>query len=157
MKKIMDINKRSIGKEIGILSRAAHTFFQYQFKNLSIGHSQVMTLHFICKHNGLSQNKLVQHFGLDKSSVTSQLNILEKNGYITREIDKDDSRGRKIFITKKTNAIKDFLDTKFSSWSKILLKGFDEVEKEKLFNLLDNMIINAHKAINELKNNEENK
>jgi len=151
MKKIKTINRRSIGKEIGILSRTAHTFFQFQFKDLSIGHSQVMTLHFISRHEGLSQNELVQHFRLDKSSVTSQLNILEKNGYIIRKKDKDDSRGKKIFITEKTSAIKDYLDNKFSSWSKILLEGFDEVEKEKIFILLDKMIINAHKAIHELK------
>jgi len=157
MKKIVDINNLSIGKEIGILSRAAHTFFQYQFKDLSIGPSQVMTLHFICKHDGVNQNELVKHSGMDKSSITCQLKILEKNGYITREIDSKDGRGRNIFITEKTESIEPELIEYFLMWSEILLQGSNNLEKEQIFQFLDKMISNANHAIMQLKNNEENK
>jgi DNA-binding MarR family transcriptional regulator len=157
MNKFRDMSNRSIGKEIGILSRAAHTFFQHQFKNYSIGHAQVMTLHFICRNNGRSQHELVKYFNLDKSSVTSQLNILEKNGYIIRKIDTNDSRGRMIFITEKTKAIEADLYDKFISWSKILLEGFNAEEQEKVFCLLDKMNTNAQRTIVLMKKNDEKK
>ena len=41
-------NRQSAGKIIGEISRAAHVFFQYKFKDCSIGHAQVRTLHFLC-------------------------------------------------------------------------------------------------------------
>ncbi len=151
MNKFRDIKNRSIGKEIGVLSRTAHIYFQTQFKDYSIGHAQVMTLHYICRNNGRSQNELVKHFSLNKSSVTSQLNILEKNGYIIRKTDINDSRGRKIFITEKTKAIEADLHDKFISWSRLLLEGINAEEQEKLFFLLDKMNSNAQGAILEMK------
>lgn len=151
MNTFRDIKNRSIGKEIGVLSRTAHIYFQNQFKDYSIGHAQVMTLHYISRNNGRSQNELVKHFNLDKSSVTSQLNILEKNGYIIRKIDINDSRGRKLFTTEKTKAIESDLHDKFISWSRLLLEGINAEEQEKLFFLLDKMNSNAQGAILEMK------
>lgn len=145
---------RSIGKELGVLSRRAQIYFKHAFKEYSIGHAQVMTLHHICKHDGLNQVELSSHFNLDKSSVTSQLNILEKNGYIRREKDSNDSRGRKIYITEKTKGIETSLSIKFSFWTNTLLKGFNEEEKEILFSLTDRMKANTDAAIREITDNE---
>ncbi len=150
-------HRRSIGKEIGFISRSSHIYFQHQFKNYSIGHAQVITLHHICKHNGLNQHELVNHFNLDKSSVTSQISILEKNGYISREKNKDDSRERKIYITEKTEAIQNNLKEKFSGWTDIMLDGFREEEKEELFSLMGKLKENVERAIKKLKEDEKKK
>ena len=147
---------RSIGKETGMLVRAAHIYLRHQFRNYSFGHAQAMTLHLISHHDGISQNELVQHFHLDKSSVTSQLKILEKNGYIYRRANKEDSRSRHIYITEKTEAIQQDLNAKVASWSEILLKDFSEEQKQQIFFLLDKMKANAFEAIDNLKENEEN-
>jgi len=151
------MKNQSVGKRIGVLSRATHTFFQYKFKNFSIGHAQVLTLHFISLHDGISQNELVRYFGMDKSSITSQIKMLEKNGYIIRKIHEKDSRGRRIFITDKTQTIKPELHKIFSSWSEFLLHDFSEDEKGLIFQFLDKMIENAQKTLKELKEDEENK
>ncbi|MBW6480753.1 MAG: MarR family transcriptional regulator [Bacteroidales bacterium] len=148
---------QSVGKRIGALSRAAHTFFQYHFRDFSIGHAQVITLNLIIRNNGIGQNELVQHSGMDKSSVTSQLKILEKNGYIIRKIDENDGRGRKIFITKKTEPLEPELLKKFTLWSELLLRGFSNPQREQIFQFLDIMINNANQALKGLKEVEENK
>jgi DNA-binding MarR family transcriptional regulator len=148
---------KSIGKKIGFLSRSAHIYLKNEFKNEDIGHSQIMTLHFICKNNGINQNELVTYFNLDKSSIASQLKILEKNNYIIRRKDPKDSRSRNIYITDKTENIIAEISEKFSSWSKILLDGISKEEEEILFNLLDKLKINAEKAIQEIRKNEKKK
>jgi DNA-binding MarR family transcriptional regulator len=150
-------NRRSVGKNIGFLSRAAHRYLKLQFRDYSIGHAQVLTLHFICRNNGLSQNELGHYFNLDKSSITSQLNILEKNGYIVRKPDNNDFRGRRIFITPKTKAIEPELYERFSEWSKILLNGFSGEEIEMTHTLLEKLIINAKEALEDLERDEEKK
>lgn len=152
-----EINRKLVGKNIGFLSRAAHRYLKHQLRDYSIGHAQVLTLHFISQNNGLSQNALGHHFNLDKSSVTSQLNILEKNGYIIRKRDENDCRGRRIFITEKTKAIQPELYERFAEWTKILLHGFSEKEVEMIYSLIVKMIINAKKAIGELNKDEEKK
>ena len=150
-------NHQSAGKIIGEISRASHVFFQYQFKDYSIGHAQVRTLHYLCHNNGITQAELTDYLKLDKSSVTSQLNNLEKNGYIKRIISSKDARIRAIKITDKTEAIFGSLTSVFSSWTEILLNNFEEKEKAELFVLLNKIQDNAQTKLEELKINEEKK
>ncbi len=147
----------SIGKRIGILSRAAQVYLQHQFRDYPLGHAQVITLHFICRHNGLNQNELVRYLNLDKSSVSTQLNKLEEHGYIKRTTNEADSRARKISITEKTVQIEDDLHQKFSAWSDVLLNGFSVEEKEKVFSLLDKLVSNAQHAVEDCKRDEKEK
>ena len=146
---------KSIGKKIGILARSAQIYFNSNLKQYSIGHSQIATLHFISHNDGLTQYELIKYLNLDKSSVTTQLNNLEKNRYITRKISETDKRERRIFITEKTKQIKDSLHEVFTSWSDILTKDFTEVERELSFKLLNKMINNTKNEITKLKLNEE--
>lgn len=148
---------QSAGKIIGEISRAAHIFFQHQFKEYSIGHAQVRTLHFLLHNNGITQVELTEYLKLDKSSVTSQLSNLEKNGYINRTISTKDARIRTIHVTNKTNEIFGSLMSVFSSWTDVLLKNFSEKEKTDVFILLNKMQENAQTKINELKVDEEKK
>lgn len=151
MKITEEKHNKSVGKLIGMLSRAAHIYFQQKFKDYSIGHAQVMTLHFITKKNGISQLELTRILNLDKSSVTSQLNNLEKHGYIIRTVSDDDNRIRNIHITEKTKAIENSLHKVFTSWSEILLTGFDETEQTEMIYLLEKMRENALNKINDIK------
>ncbi|NOQ25679.1 MAG: MarR family transcriptional regulator [Bacteroidales bacterium] len=155
MKNEKEEQNQSVGKVIGELSRAAHVFFNQQFKKYSIGHAQVRTLHFISQNNGITQAELTKYLKLDKSSVTSQLASLEKNAYIKRTISSTDARIRNINITDKTKNIFSALMKVFSSWTNILLDGFSEKEKIDVFILLEKMRENAQNKINELKENEE--
>ncbi len=157
MTNIKSENQQSAGKIIGEISRASHVFFQHQFKDYSIGHAQVRTLHYLCHNNGITQAELTDYLKLDKSSVSSQLNNLEKNGYIKRIISSKDARIRTINITEQTEDIFNSLTSVFSSWTEILLNNFDEKEKADLFTLLNKMQDNADSKLEELKINEEKK
>ncbi len=134
---------QSAGKIIGELSRAANIFFQHQFKDDPIGHAQVRTLHFLSHNDGISQAELTDYFKLDKSSVTSQLNSLEKNGYIKRTVSSKDARIRTIHITDQTKDISDSLMSVFSSWTDVLLNNFNEKEKADILIMLNEMQDNA--------------
>lgn len=94
---------------------------------------------------------------LDKSSLTSQLKKLEKNGYIERKTDPKDRRAKRIVLTNKTRIIQDDLHDIFISWSKILLDGLDENERETAFRLLDKMQTNASAAIHIMRDHETTK
>ncbi len=47
------------------------------------------------------QKDLEEEFGIGRSSVTSVLNNLEKNGFITRQLSENDRRLKKITLTEK--------------------------------------------------------
>lgn len=138
---------KSAGKEIGIISRCAHKYFQQRLHHYSIGHAQIRTLHYIIRHNGISQKSLAEHLKLDKSSVTSQIERLEANGYITRSSNTKDSREKQLYITAKTEKIKTELVEIFSGWSDALLEGLSAEEKEQAFQILERIKENAIKAL----------
>lgn len=141
----------SAGKEIGIISRCAHRYFQHKLAHYSIGHSQIGTLHYIIRNNGCSQSELVGHLQVDKSSVTSQIERLEANGYITRVSNTADSRSKQLYITGKTELFRDELTEIFTGWSNTLLSGFTDEEKERVYDFLERIKNNALQEIEHLK------
>jgi DNA-binding MarR family transcriptional regulator len=154
MKNIHEHHEPSIGRVIGRLSRAAHSYLQYRFGEIGLGHAQGLTLHFICRHDGIDQMELLKKVHLDKSSLTSQLKKMEENGYIKRKTDPEDRRAKRIVMTNKTRIIQDDLHDIFISWSKILLDGLDENERETAFRLLDKMQVNASSATHIMRDHE---
>ena len=146
--------KSSIGRRISCLSRGAHIYFKHRFGELGLGHAQGLTLHHICRHGGINQPDLLDKVRLDKSSLTSQLNKLEENGYITREADPEDRRSKRIILTDKTRAIEAELHNIFISWTDILSDGLSEDERDMLILLLDKLQVNASHALRELRKHE---
>jgi len=138
---------RSAGKLIGELSRAAHIYFHSSFREQSIGHAQVRSLLFIARNEGISQLELAEYLRLDKSSVTSQLKILERNGYIVRKPSEEDARRLQLEITEKTKEILEPIRQVYSSWTEILLDGFSEEERSESLNYLERMRDNVHSRL----------
>jgi DNA-binding MarR family transcriptional regulator len=143
LEKKQNIKDKSTGRIINELSRAAHIYFQAEFKKYSIGHAQIRTLLYVARNEGISQLELSKHLNLDKSSITSQLGILEKNGYVIRQVSANDARMHQIILTDKTREILEPLKRVFSSWTEFLLDGFSESERTELFKYLERMHTNA--------------
>ena len=143
--------KRFAGRMIGELSKAAHKYFQSEFKSLSIGHAQIATIMYVSRHEGVSQYELAKYLHLDKSSITSQIRLMEQNGYIQRTPAENDARVMQISLTDKTKEILPQLKAVFADWTETLLDGFGDAEQEELFQYLKRMQFNARKKLEEIK------
>lgn len=91
------------------------------------------------------QRDLEAHLKIGRSSVTTVLNLMEKNGYVTRSLVDKDARLRKISLTEKGCAmnlrIRKIIDRMESS----LLDGLSAEEQSLLFELLEKVRSNAEK------------
>lgn len=150
MEKFTGDKKYSAGKLISELSRAAHIYFHNEFKKYNIGHAQIRTLLYIAHNENFTQKELVNILNLDKSSITSQIQILEKNGYIIREISDKDARIQIIRISDKTRKILPSLLSVFESWTDTILDGFDAEERIEIFKYLEKMKTNAKNKLSTL-------
>lgn len=135
---------------ISELSRAAHIYFQHAFRKYHIGHAQIRTLYFIALNEGINQKELALQLDLDKSSITSQLQILERNRYITRKASDEDARKQIIRTTDRTRAIMPSLQGVLDDWSETLLGGFNKQERREIFSILMKMKVNAKNKLAEL-------
>lgn len=66
--------------------------------NLVKGQAELLLL--IKDNDGMTQNELANIIGIKDSSMSVRLNKLEKNGYIVREIDDENLKKKKIYITQ---------------------------------------------------------
>jgi DNA-binding MarR family transcriptional regulator len=149
MKKKETDKLKSAGRLISEIARVAHVYFQQEVKQYAIGHAQIRTLFFIAHHEGLTQMELAKYLKLDKSSITSQVQILERNGYISRQTAETDARKQVIHITGKTRKILKPMKKVLSGWTDILLDGFNNNEKTEIYMYLEKMRDNARKKIDE--------
>lgn len=147
------MEKLSAGRLINELSRAAHVYFQHEFKKYNIGHAQIRTLFYVAQNEGKTQKELAEYLNLDKSSITSQLQLLERNGYIRRKASDEDARKQVIAVTERTRKILPEMQNVLESWTETLLAGFEEEERNQVFRALIKMTSNAKSKLDELYRN----
>ena len=87
------------------------------------------------------------NFCLDKTTVTHQLNHLEKDGYIRREISKEDGRCRVLYLTDKAEAIYPVVHSAWCEFTDHLLEGLSDEEKKQLDILTAKLAENARNFV----------
>lgn len=135
--------QQSIGRLISIINRLFSVYFNSKMDDKTIGFSQVRMLRYIDQNEGCSQRKVNEYFMSDKGTTTTLLNSLEQNKMIVRIRNKDDSRIKNLSITEKGKLFIGEMKVVLGDWTDILLKGFDEQEREMAFNVLNRMVVNV--------------
>ena len=79
------------------------------------------------------QKDIEEKFCIRRSTVTSVLNLMEKNGMIRRERVECDARLKKIVLTDKAKDIHTKIISEIMAMEDMILKGIDE-EELKVFN-----------------------
>ena len=57
-------------------------------------------------HKDLYQKDIEEEFQIRKSTVTGYVQLMEKNGYLTRESDKEDARKKRLVPTEKAEGLR---------------------------------------------------
>ena len=130
--------KRHIGKELGNLTNRIRRYIDNETAKYGMTHTQTMIIRFL-KNNSdraVFQRDIEKEFDIRRSSVTSVLQLMEKNGFITRTASDSDARLKQIHLTdkgrtavEKTRVALRKMDTKLSSC-------ITEEEKELLFDVI---------------------
>ena len=93
-----------IGKKINILSKRIHRRIGKEASQYGLTDIQAKILAFVrfnSDKRDIFQRDIEEEFGIRRSSVTSVLQLMEKNGYITRASVSEDARLKKIVLTEK--------------------------------------------------------
>ena len=129
----MDSTQRQITK----IAREASRFTGKVLKDTGLGLSEYEFIHCIRHNPGISQEGVREKLGLDKAAVARRAANLEKKGYIIRQADPKDGRGKQLFATEKSDHVnnsKVSVEEFFYEW---LLTGIEGAEKEIFLAVLD--------------------
>ena len=91
----------------GEFSHAFHQILTREFKEngITVTVEQFSVLAMLFYRNGLSQQEISDVLGRDKTTVARVISIMERDNMITRITNKDDNRGKLIYLTRKGRSI----------------------------------------------------
>ena len=142
---------------IGSLLKRIYRFYSTELLNsmqkkgfTDLRASFLEVLLFICENHGPTIKQIGAGCGLKKQTMTSHLNELEKRGYIKREVNPNDKRAQRIFLTEYGEKFKlnlfQSVDELENSYSSII----GEVELLRVENLLENFHLKITEDIHEV-------
>lgn len=125
----------------------AHEMKHYADRKLdeyNVTQEQSHTLGYMYRHKdrGITQNELLKTFKRKGTTVSSTLKGLENKGLIYRMVDPDDSRRKNLKLTQEGMKLVESFVCIFDDIEAILVKDFNESEKQQLKDLFERMLNN---------------
>jgi DNA-binding MarR family transcriptional regulator len=131
-----------IGRKIIILSKRIHRKLDNGTSKYGITGVQSRILGFI-RHNSekrdIFQKDIEEELDIRRSSVTSVLQLMEKNGYIERVSVSTDARLKKIIITEKGMEVQRNVWNLIQELEKSLVDELSDEEFKVLVSLIDRL------------------
>ncbi len=136
--------ERHIGKMLKILSNLIRRKVENELnqRGMEVTSSQARIIGFVYRQTQIRsvyQRDIEVEFDIRRSTVTSTLQLLEKNGYILRVSVDEDARLKKILLTEKGMEIHAILRESIFEVEGALNNIYTNEELDKLFYLLDKL------------------
>ena len=140
----------SISRYINVISRCGNMYRNERLKGTDLGTSHHTYLFTICRNPGISQEKLARMIYINKSNVTRNLAVLEKNGYIERRPSEQDKRVMLVYPTQKAQDTLPRLREIMRDWNDIVAADLTEEELEQLRAILSRIAERATRYADEI-------
>ena len=122
------------------LSRAVKKMTKYyrdRITEFGLTHTQFFLLTALYEEDGILVSELAKKIGVDKATMTGLIDRLEQDGLIKREKDHNDRRVYKIFLTKKSEELREKLTKIYHEVNMLFLSSLSNQEKETLNNIIN--------------------
>jgi DNA-binding MarR family transcriptional regulator len=138
-----DRGPKTAGRYLGALHRFARRYFALEMEQMDLPPVAFPLLMRLRHRDNASQEDLVDDFLVDKGTVARTLATLEDAGLVSREVDPDDRRIKRVSVTQRGREIANDLKAVARRWDGKLMDGFSEEEREQLLEFLARMKDNA--------------
>lgn len=121
------------------MTLANRHYYMYLGKALApygLNTSQYLFIAVLCKEPGITQDKLPERIGVNKSTVTRTLAQLEQNGFIRRRVNPQDKRTTSVHPTAQAQAVFPQIMKIVSRWDAAVTARFTDSEKQALRGLV---------------------
>ncbi len=112
------------------INRNFELYKRYHVKKQSLNSTELLALHMIRHHLGITQDELSNLLGVDKGLVTKMIHKLEKEGYVLRKQDTIDKRYKHLYSTPKAEELKMDIVEVENDYFSLILSCLDSYEKE---------------------------
>lgn len=132
-----------IGKWISSLYRSSQAYYNKCFEADKIGNRHYSYLLYLYRQEGVTQDAMSRHFNVDKATVARNILSLEALGYVRREVDPEDKRAYRVYLTEAGRKLEPKIRTELKNWAKIVTATLSESDQALAYQLLQTMAENA--------------
>lgn len=147
--------RRSIGREISIISRQSKMYLERVLKPLNVRVGEHMFILNVENGKHINQQQLCDMFVIDKAQATRAISSLVEKGMLKREKNSEDKREYLISLTEKGEDVKAKMFKQMDYWRDTLKGDMSQDELDKVISILAIFRENAMKENEKYKNSHE--
>lgn len=140
------LNKRAIGFQIralnNLIKRDIERTHPAELDRTKGVHGWAIGYFYNNRNRDIFQRDFEEHFSIRRSTATGILQLMEKNGLITRESVETDKRLKKIMLTEKAIEIHNTIIKDIESREARLSRNLTDEELEAFFKIVDKIKAN---------------
>lgn len=145
---LKQMDKKECDKKIG---RVIHRLDKMLYRNLSassrmagmdeltIVHGWILHYLYDNREKNVYQRDIEKEFGVGRSSVTTTIQIMERNGYLRREAVESDARLKKVTLTEKGFESQEKMEILVERLNEKTLEGIGEKEFEVFLEVIEKL------------------
>ncbi|KLU64104.1 HTH-type transcriptional regulator SarZ [Desulfosporosinus acididurans] len=145
------MEKHSIGRYIASIYRYQSILINKQFEQYGIGCGQHTILINIALNPGINQKDLSERVKIDRANTHRAIKKLEALGYIHTDRDEDDKQIIRSCLTEKGEKLMPSIKSGLHDITEIMIKNFEDPEREEITNLLQKIEENVQKYVKSLR------
>jgi len=126
----------SLGQLLSQVCRLTGDRLRVKMEEIGLHKGQGFILFHLWHHDGIAQNVLAQARHVSAATMTSMLQRMERDGWITRERDSEDQRIVLVRLTGKAKALHEEVRASFRDLEKEVTSVLTKAERETLRELL---------------------
>lgn len=113
-----------------IINRKYHTL-ELKLEKYGLVKGQADLLLLIKDNDGITQNELAEIIGIKDSSMSVRIYKLEQSGYIVREIDENNLKKKRVYITMEGKKVSTQCKRVIREFEEKMYEGFTQKEKNQ--------------------------
>jgi Transcriptional regulators len=133
-----------VGKWISPLYRYRKAFMAKKLENYGAAGGLFMILLTISFNDGINQEQISDYLKIDKATTAKAVKRLECEQYVRREIDADDKRINRVYITETAVEAVAEIKKALAEWDGIIREGIPDEDYQKTQETLHKMLRNAY-------------
>lgn len=128
--------QHNFGFLVGDLTRLITSEFNEVMEPIELTRSQWRVVVYLHREDGLSQSELAELLGVGKVTIGGLVDRLEHAGWVARRDDPNDRRTKRVYLTKKGQAVESEMITKGAELTKRILRSLSKDERASLIDML---------------------
>lgn len=140
-------SERFFGRYVSMLYRYRRSFMCRRLASLGCAAGAYVFLLVLDRQDGQNQEQISTHLGFDKATTCKGLQKLEQQGYIRREVDADDRRAYRVYLTPEGHGTIPAIRAAVREWDALVAAELTAQEEERLAQLLKELAAKACAAV----------